>query len=128
MNQEDVIIRKCCECQKDKELNKKNFFYDNRRLHQGIESYYRKQCRECSNMIHRKYNSGRKRTIYNSIYESVSSKEASDRYIIKLIRDKDKTLKAKDIRQNKELIELYRLRLMLKRELRNDSTTKRADR
>jgi hypothetical protein len=42
----------------------------------------------------------------------------SDRYIVKLIK-RHSTLSAKEIRENTELINLYRLRIKLKRELKN---------
>ena len=51
----------------------------------------------------------------------VSRKETvslSDRHIIKLIK-RHSTLSAKEIRENTELINLYRLRIKLKRELKN---------
>ena len=51
----------------------------------------------------------------------VSKKEVeslSDRYIVKLIK-RHSTLSAKEIRENTELINLYRLRIKLKRELKN---------
>ena len=51
----------------------------------------------------------------------VSKKEVkslSDRYIVKLIK-RHSTLSSKEIRENTELINLYRLRIKLKRELKN---------
>jgi hypothetical protein len=51
----------------------------------------------------------------------ISKKETislSDRYIIKLIK-RHSNLSAKEIRENTELINLYRLRIKLKRELKN---------
>jgi hypothetical protein len=55
----------------------------------------------------------------------VSKKEVeslSDRYIVKLIK-RHSTLSAKEIRENTELINLYRLRIKLKRELKNAKQT-----
>jgi hypothetical protein len=55
----------------------------------------------------------------------VSKKEVeslSDRYIVKLIK-RHSTLSAKEIRENKELINLYRLRIKLKREFKNAKQT-----
>lgn len=55
----------------------------------------------------------------------VSRKETvslSDRHIIKLIK-RHSNLSAKEIRDNTELINLYRLRIKLKRELKNDKQT-----
>jgi hypothetical protein len=46
----------------------------------------------------------------------------SDRYIVKLIK-RHSTLSAKEIRENTELINLYRLRIKLKRELKNAKQT-----
>ena len=46
----------------------------------------------------------------------------SDRYIVKLIK-RHSTLSAKEIRKNTELINLYRLRIKLKRELKNAKQT-----
>lgn len=51
----------------------------------------------------------------------------TDRYIVKVIK-RHTNLNAKEIRANKELIEMYRFRINLKRVLKNDSTIKRADR
>lgn len=51
----------------------------------------------------------------------VSRKETvslSDRHIIKLIK-RHSNLSAKEIRENTELINFYRLRIKLKRELKN---------
>ena len=59
-------------------------------------------------------------------YKNKSSKKdvetLSDRYIIKLIKRHSK-LSAKEIRENTELIHLYRFRVQLKREIKNDRTT-----
>lgn len=59
-------------------------------------------------------------------YKNESSKKdvetLSDRYIIKLIKRHSK-LSAKEIRENTELIHLYRFRVQLKREIKNDRTT-----
>jgi hypothetical protein len=49
-------------------------------------------------------------------------KSLSDRYIVKLIK-RHSTLSAKEIRKNTELINLYRLRIKLKRELKNAKQT-----
>ena len=53
-------------------------------------------------------------------YKNKKSKEdaliLSDRYIVKCIK-RHSNLKSKEIRENKNLIELYRLRLKLKREI-----------
>jgi hypothetical protein len=46
----------------------------------------------------------------------------SDRYIVKLIK-RHSILSAKEIRENTELINLYRLRVKLKRELKNAKQT-----
>jgi hypothetical protein len=59
-------------------------------------------------------------------YKNESSKKdtenLSDRYIVKLIK-RHSSLSAKEIRENTELINLYRLRVLLKREIKNDRAT-----
>lgn len=103
--------RVCNVCKEEKELNIENFFFDKRRLHQGIGSAFRKECRKCKNKKHQ------------ISYRDNHTKNITDKYIIKTIRRFNKNLSFEDIKNNKELIELYRLNIQLKREIRNDRTT-----
>lgn len=118
----EKIIRKCCKCQKEKELNKENFYFYTSRLHRGILSYFRKECRECYNDYMKKYNLRKRnnRKEDDKKYAKKIKDDMTDRYIVKLIKRDDKTISISDIKKNKELIDLYRLRLILKRELKND--------
>jgi hypothetical protein len=53
-------------------------------------------------------------------YNEKIKNNMTDRYIVRLIRRGDKSISIEDLKKNKELIDLYRLRLILKRELKND--------
>jgi len=53
-------------------------------------------------------------------YNEKIKNNMTDRYIVRLIRREDKSISIADLKNNKELIDLYRLRLILKRELKND--------
>ena len=122
MTPKENIIRKCCKCKKEKELNKENFNFYTSRLHRGILSYFRKECRECYNTYMKKYYLRKRnnRKEDDKKYAKKIKDDMTDRYIVKLIKRDDKTISIADIKKNKELIELYRLRLILKRELKND--------
>jgi hypothetical protein len=123
---QEKIIRKCCKCQKEKELNKENFYFHKSRLHRGILSYFRKECRDCYNIYMNKQNkiynhkNKDKKREHDRKYNEKIKYDMTDRYIVKLIKRDDKTISVSDLKKNKELIELYRLRLILKRELKND--------
>lgn len=54
--------------------------------------------------------------------EKLDTINLTDRYIIKLIKRRT-NLKAKDIRANKDLIEMYRFKIKFKRILQNDRKT-----
>jgi hypothetical protein len=58
------------------------------------------------------------RKVYKNEVSKKEVESLSDRYIVKLIK-RHSTLSAKEIRENTELINLYRLRIKLKRELKN---------
>jgi hypothetical protein len=47
----------------------------------------------------------------------------TDRYVIKLIKRNDKNINILELKKNKPLIEIYRLQLQLKREIRNATKT-----
>lgn len=122
LNNSEKIIRKCCKCKKEKELTKENFNFYKSRLHRGILSYFRKECRECYNSYMKKYNLRKRhnRKEDDKKYAKKIKDNITDRYIVKLIKRDDKSISVSDLKKNKELIELYRLRLILKRELKND--------
>ena len=58
------------------------------------------------------------RQYYKIQKEKLDCELLTDRYIVKVIK-RHTNLKAKDIRDNKELIEMYRFRINLKRIKRN---------
>jgi len=122
----ETLFRKCCKCGKEKELNKDNFNFYKSRLHRGILSYFRKECRDCFNIYMKKYNLRKRDTRKedDKKYAKKIKDNITDRYVIKLIKRDDKTVDINELKKNKELLELYRLRLLLKRELKNDSETK----
>ena len=62
------------------------------------------------------------RQAYKIQKEKLDCELLTDRYIVKVIKRHTK-LKAKEIRENKELIEMYRFRINLKRIKRNDRKT-----
>jgi hypothetical protein len=93
---------------------------------EGFTSLHDKRIKTCEK-YKEYYNS--KVQPYNTIKNNNRRKKAieivSDYYIRRLImRDK----KMKGVQIPKELIDIYRNNLFLKRELKNDSTTKRTDR
>jgi hypothetical protein len=127
---EEKIFRVCCKCKKEKELNKQNFYFYKSRLHRGILSYFRKECRDCYNIYMNKKNKiyidknkDRKKE-HDRKYHQKIKENITDRYIVRLIKREDKNINILDLKNNKELIELYRSRLILKRELKNDSAIK----
>jgi len=67
----------------------------------------------------RKY---KERQEYKLQKEKLDTINLTDRYIVKLIK-RHTNLKAKDIRINKELIEMYRFKINLKRIIQNDRKT-----
>jgi hypothetical protein len=93
---------------------------------EGFTSLHDKRIKTCEK-YKEYYNS--KVQLYNKIKNNNRRKKAieivSD-YYIRLLIKRDKTMK--DVQIPKELIDIYRNNLLLKRELKNDSTTKRADR
>ena len=64
----------------------------------------------------------KERQEYKLQKEKLDTINLTDRYIIKLIKRRS-NLKAKDIRTNKELIEMYRFKINLKRIIQNDRKT-----
>ena len=64
----------------------------------------------------------KERQEYKLQKEKLDTINLTDRYIIKLIKRRT-NLKAKDIRINKELIEMYRFKINLKRIIQNDRKT-----
>jgi len=58
------------------------------------------------------------RSLYKIEQEKKSVKNLSDRYIIKCLK-RHSNLKSKELRENKDLIELYRANLLLKRQIKN---------
>ena len=64
----------------------------------------------------------KERQEYKLQKEKLDTINLTDRYIIKLIKRRT-NLKAKDIRTNKELIEMYRFKINLKRIIQNDRKT-----
>ena len=64
----------------------------------------------------------KERQEYKLQKEKLDTIDLTDRYIIKLIKRRT-NLKAKDIRTNKELIEMYRFKINLKRIIQNDRKT-----
>ena len=126
LNNPEKIIRECCKCQVEKELNKENFYFLTSRLHRGILSYFRKECRDCYNVymrFHNKKNNSKnkeRKIQWDKKYNEKIKNNMTDRYIVRLIRREDKSISIADLKNNKELIDLYRLRLILKRELKND--------
>jgi hypothetical protein len=126
LNNSEKIIRKCCKCQVEKELNQENFYSYKSRLHRGILSYFRKECRVCYNIYMRsnlKKNNAKnkeRKKEWDRKYNEKMKNEMTDRYIVRLIKREDKSISIADLKKNKELIELYRLRLILKRQLKND--------
>lgn len=64
----------------------------------------------------------KERQEYKLQKEKLDTINLTDRYIIKLIK-RHTNLKAKDIRTNKELIEMYRFKINLKRIIQNDRKT-----
>lgn len=64
----------------------------------------------------------KERQEYKLQKEKLDTINLTDRYIIKLIKRRT-NLKAKDIRTNKELVEMYRFKINLKRIIQNDRKT-----
>ena len=64
----------------------------------------------------------KERQEYKLQKEKLDTINLTDRYIVKLIK-RHTNLKAKDIRINKELIEMYRFKINLKRIIQNDRKT-----
>ena len=64
----------------------------------------------------------KERKEYKLQKEKLDTINLTDRYIIKLIKRRT-NLKAKEIRTNKELIEMYRFKINLKRIMQNDRKT-----
>ena len=64
----------------------------------------------------------KERKEYKLKKEKLDTINLTDRYIIKLIKRRT-NLKAKEIRTNKELIEMYRFKINLKRIMQNDRKT-----
>ena len=64
----------------------------------------------------------KERQEYKLQKEKLDTINLTDRYIIKLIK-RHTNLNAKDIRANKELIEMYRFKINLKRIIQNDRKT-----
>ena len=64
----------------------------------------------------------KERQEYKLQKEKLDTINLTDRYIIKLIK-RHTNLKAKDIRVNKELVEMYRFKINLKRIIQNDRKT-----
>ena len=115
------LYRKCCKCGEEKELNKENFYFYKERLHRGILSYFRKECRNCYNIYMKKYNLRKRDTRKedDKKYAKNIKDNITDRYVIKLIKRDDKNIDILELKKNKSLIELYRLQLQLKREIKN---------
>jgi hypothetical protein len=62
------------------------------------------------------------RKVYKNEVSKKETISLSDRYIVKLIK-RHSNLSSKEIRENTELINFYRLRIKLKRELKNAKQT-----
>jgi hypothetical protein len=130
---EEKLIRKCSKCHIEKELNIENFYFLKNRAHRGILSCFRKECRPCYNIymrVNTKKNNSKntankeRKKEWDRKYNEKMKVELTDRYIVKLLKRDDKTINVSDLKKNKELIELYRLRLIFKRGIKNDSATK----
>jgi hypothetical protein len=119
------LYRKCCKCGEEKELNKANFNFYKNRIHRGILSYFRKECRYCFNIYMKKYNLRKRDTRKedDKKYAKNIKNNITDRYVIKLIKRNDKNINILELKKNKPLIEIYRLQLQLKREIRNATKT-----
>jgi hypothetical protein len=119
------LYRKCCKCGKEKELNEVNFYFYKSRMHRGILSYFRKECRLCYNIYMKKYNLRKRDTRKedDKKYAKKIKDDITDRYIIKLIKRDNKDVDISELKKNKPLLELYRLRLQIKRQIRNVTKT-----